>query len=200
MLVANAQVALDYCPSPTRKTSYDLIAVKKGKDWYNIDSQAPNELVAEALEQQIIQLEGLKGSVTLIKREVTFQHSKFDFYFETDQGEKGFIEVKGMTLENQQVGAFPDAPTQRGLKHVRELKEAQLQDYKCFVLFIAQFENFQTATIHSEMQPALHKAVVEAMEVGVRVSTYSCFVSETYIRIKQKVPFDVNAPFVDPNR
>ena len=148
LLLSNALVALEYCPSPKRKTSYDLIAVKKENDWHNIDSQALNQLVADGIKEKKILIPHLKGSIDYLKREVVFQHSTFDFYFETTQGEKGFIEVKGMTLENQKVGAFPDAPRVRGLKHVNELTFAQKEGFHCYVLFVAQFENLEIATIH----------------------------------------------------
>lgn len=198
VLIPNALVVLHYCPSSTRKTSYDLVAVKKGLRWFNIDSQAPNQLVAEELSQEKIQLEGLKGKVISFKREVTFQQSRFDFYFETNQGEKGFIEVKGMTLENNQIGAFPDAPTLRGLKHVKELVMAQEQGYHCFVLFIAQFENIQQATIHRQMQPELYEAIDQAIQTGVMVLTYACSVTENEILIDKKISFDLETPFINP--
>lgn len=146
LLVPNALVAVNHQPSEKRKTAYDLIAVKKREMWINIDSQIPNALAAEGVLSGKITLPGLKGTINYLKREYTFERSKFDIYFETDFQEKGFVEVKGLTLENYRIGAFPDAPTLRGLKHVEELRLAQAMGYHCYLLFIVQFPNIQAAT------------------------------------------------------
>ncbi|MDT2675579.1 DNA/RNA nuclease SfsA [Enterococcus dongliensis] len=199
LLVANALVAVNHQPSLKRKTAYDLIAVKKGESWINIDSQIPNALAAEGILAGQIQLPKLKGQITYLKREFTFEHSKFDIYFETDQQEKGFVEIKGMTLENQGIGAFPDAPTLRGLKHVEELRLAQKIGYHCYVLFIVQFLHIQVATIHRNMQPALYDAIKMAETDGVQVLAYNCEVDQKTISIKGAVPFDLKQKFIDPN-
>lgn len=99
LLIPGVTVYLNYVPSKTRKTDYDLISVLKGNRLINIDSQVPNEIVEESLLTGKMQLPGVKGIIQTLKREVVYQNSKFDFYFETDKSEKGFIEVKGMTLE-----------------------------------------------------------------------------------------------------
>lgn len=200
VLLPEASVALNYSPSPKRKTDYDLIAVKKRDFWINIDSQLPNHLVQDGLKTGIIRLPDLSGSLTLIKPETVFQHSKFDFYLETELGEKAFLEVKGMTLENFGIGAFPDAPTLRGLKHVEELKLAIQQGYKAYVLFAVQFEPVKLATIHKEMQPALADALEEGMRSGLHVLAYNSFVAEGTVQLKEEVPFDLTYPFIDPNQ
>lgn len=200
LLIPGVIVAVNHQPSAKRKTAYDLIAVKKGLMWINIDSQIPNALASEGLTTGTISLPGITGTLSLVKREVTYEHSKFDLYFETDQQEKGFVEVKGMTLENQGVGAFPDAPTLRGLKHVRELQRAQQLGYRCFVLFIVQFSQIQVATIHSEMQPALSEAIKQAKADGVQILAYNCEVDQETIALKEAVSFDLNQPFIDPNQ
>lgn len=199
VLLPQALVAVSYVPKATRKTAYDLIAVQKAGRWFNIDSQAPNRLVETGLKTGEIGLKGIRGQLKEVRREVVFQHSRFDFYFETDLGEKGFIEVKGMTLENQEIGAFPDAPSLRALKHMQELIQAQQQGYQCFVLFIAQFEKIQTATVHRQMQPELTQAFQQGMNQGVVVQTYSCQVKSNQISLATEVPFDLDYPFVDPN-
>lgn len=199
VLLPNALVVLQYCPSPKRKTSYDLLAVKKGDRWINIDSQLPNKLAVEGLQNGKILLPGVKGSLKLLKPEVTFEHSKFDLYFETVGEEKGFIEVKGMTLENQGIGAFPDAPTLRGQKHVRELADAQRAGYHSYVLFIVQFEKIQMATIHTAMQPSLLEEIKQAEAVGVQVLAYNCRVTPAEVAVEKAVPFDPDFPFVDLN-
>ncbi|SES63624.1 sugar fermentation stimulation protein A [Enterococcus malodoratus] len=200
LLLPDTLVSVNHQPSEKRKTAYDLIAVKKGEMWINIDSQIPNALAAEGILAGKIQLPDLKGSINYLKREYTFEHSKFDIYFETDQREKGFVEVKGMTLENHGIGAFPDAPTVRGLKHVEELRLAQTMDYHCYVLFVVQFPVISAATIHREMQPALYEAVGKAEADGVRILAYNCEVDQETISIKEAVPFDLKQKFIDPNQ
>lgn len=110
VLIPGAEVAIVFAPGPKRKTAYDLIAVKKKGDWFNIDSQLPNRLAIDGILDGTILLPGLTGPFTVYKREVTYLHSKFDIYLETVVGQKAFVEVKGMTLENKAIGAFPDAP------------------------------------------------------------------------------------------
>ena len=154
VLVAGALVTLQYWNSPKRKTNYDLIAVKKGDQWINIDSQVPNRLAYESLlDGTILLLPQITGNLTLLKREVTYHRSKFDFYFETDVGEKGFIEIKADDFGKQTSGCLPDAPTSRGLKHVSELIDAKKEGYYAAVLFVVQFEDIDVATIHRAMQP-----------------------------------------------
>lgn len=198
VLLPEAEVGLSYQPSPKRKTAYDLISVKKGDMWINIDSQVPNTLAFEGLVSGKIQLPGLKGNLTTVKREVRYGNSKFDLSFVTDAGERGFVEVKGMTLENQGIGAFPDAPTLRGLKHVRELTVALEEDYFCYVLFIVQFEEIRQATIHRKMQPELWAALHDGKKDGLGILAYNCFVDRGSIRLKEQVPFDLEQPFTDP--
>ncbi len=199
VLLPEALVALNYVPSPKRKTDYDLIAVKKGNMWINIDSQIPNDLAAEGLLQKKIVLPKLMGEIIYLKREYRYGQSKFDIYFETDQGEKGFVEVKGLTLENQGIGAFPDAPTLRGKKHVLELIETTAVGYHSYLLFIVQFSKIKAATIHQAMQPDFFQAVAQAKQDGVTILAYNCEVDESTIELLGEVPFDLTQPFVDPN-
>ena len=199
VFLPEAQVALSYRPSPKRKTDYDLIAVKKGSQWFNIDSQIPNALAAEALLAGDIILPELKGSIQTLKREKKYANSQFDIFIQTDAGQEAFVEVKGMTLENHGIGAFPDAPTLRGLKHVRELTQAITQDYQCYVLFIIQFEQVTTATINAEMQPQLKQAISEGQDQGLQVLAYNCQVTPESIHVLRAVPFDLEQPFIQPN-
>jgi sugar fermentation stimulation protein A len=193
------EVALSYQPSPKRKTDYDLIAVKKNQAWINIDSQVPNALASQAILDSTIVLPDLKGNITSLKREKRFAQSQFDIFIETDLGERAFVEVKGMTLEHHQIGAFPDAPTIRGLKHVTELIDAIKEGYQSYVLFIVQFENIQTATIHTNMQPALADMLLLGQTQGLKVLAYNCSVTPDTIAVEHQVPFDVNEMFEDPN-
>lgn len=194
------EVAVSYQASATRKTDYDLIAVKKADAWINIDSQVPNLLAYEAIRDGRIILPGMRGQITSIKREVTFNHSRFDLYLETDQGEKVIVEVKGMTLENEGVGAFPDAPTARGLKHVKELIELGQSGYQVYLLFIVQLADIGLATIHRDMQPALAETIAEGQKMGLQVLAYTCQVTPETIEVDQEIMFDVTATFKNPNK
>lgn len=189
LLIPGVTVYLNYVPSKTRKTDYDLIAVKKGELLINIDSQVPNEIATEGLLTGKIQLPNVKGAITHLKREVTYLHSKFDLYFETDQAEKVFVEVKGMTLENEGIVSFPDAPTLRGLKHVKELQQAVEAGYLGAVCFIVQMEKAKYATINQLMQPELESAVKLASKNGVMIVAYTCHVSPSQITIKEEIDF-----------
>ncbi|MHC5226744.1 DNA/RNA nuclease SfsA [Enterococcus sp. LJL99] len=200
LLLPNAEVALSYQPSSKRKTDYDLIAVKKGNQWINIDSQVPNALAAQALLDGTICLPELSGEIVSVKREKRYANSQFDLLIQTDNERLAFVEVKGMTLENNQIGAFPDAPTLRGLKHVNELIAAQSDGYQCYVLFVIQFEQVKKATIHQEMQPELAQAIQRAQAHGVQVIAYNCQVTPATISIDKPVPFDVSYDFESPNK
>lgn len=200
ILLPGAWVSLEYCPNSKRKTAYDLVAVKKQDQWINIDSQLPNLLAYEGLLHKEIILPKQEGELSFVKREVSFEHSRFDLYYETTKGQKGFVEVKGLTLENQGIGAFPDAPTLRGEKHVLELIDSQKEGFTSYILFIVQFEHIHLATIHHQMQPSLTKAIASAQQAGVEVLAYNCRVSAGEVTLKNRVPFDLAYPFVDPNQ
>src|SRR5690625_4113404 len=150
LLQPSTEVLLEYSGNPQRKTKYSLIAVAKDEGWVNIDSQAPNTVAFEALKNGEIKE---FGKVKLAKREVTYGASRFDLYFERDK-EKGFIEVKGVTLEKDGVAMFPDAPTTRGTKHVLELIDALDEGYTATVLYVIQMKYCHTFTPYAEMDPA----------------------------------------------
>ncbi|MGX7419708.1 DNA/RNA nuclease SfsA [Carnobacterium gallinarum] len=189
LLLPGVTVYLNHVPSATRKTDYDLIAVKKGDLLINIDSQVPNEVAVEGLRNGKIKLPEVKGKIVQLKREVTYLHSKFDIYFETDQAEKVFVEVKGITLENHGIVSFPDAPTIRGLKHVNELIKAVESGYLGAVCFIVQMETANYATINQAMQPELEQAIKNAQQKGVAIVAYTCHVSPSQITIKEQIQF-----------
>lgn len=194
LLIQGVEVALDYQASKTRKTDYDLVAVKKGKTWVNIDSQLPNDLAASALKTGDIQLPGLLGRITHLRREVTFGSSRFDLVAETDLGETAIIEVKGMTLEKNGLAAFPDAPTSRGLKHIKGLTKLR-KSYPTYLLFIIQLEPVQLATLHKEMDPAFYEGVQLAKENGVQIVAYNCHVTPETVEIKKEIPFKLDKVF-----
>ena len=127
LLLPEAEVYLEKSGNPNRKTAYDLVGVKKGKVLINMDSQAPNQAVKEWLEKEVY-----FKNITYLKPECKYGNSRVDFYLETADERKIFIEVKGVTLEEEGVARFPDAPTLRGIKHMKELEQAVQQGYEAF--------------------------------------------------------------------
>ncbi|MGY3778418.1 DNA/RNA nuclease SfsA [Isobaculum melis] len=190
LLIPGVEVFLEEANATTRKTKYDLIAVMKKGQLINIDSQVPNKIFAEAIKKTPT-LPTLKGNIQVLQKEVTYGQSRFDFYFETDQAEKGFVEIKGMTLEENGVVSFPDAPTLRGLKHVNELGLAMTEGYLGFVVFIVQMNQATYATINENMQPALKLAIQTMMAEGLQVLAYTCEVLEDRISLAEAIPFKI---------
>lgn len=191
LLIPGVEVAVNFQDKPTRKTKYDLVAVKKNGAWFNIDSQLPNDLVEEGIKQNIIKFDILKGEKLNFRREYTYEDSRFDFLIETELDEKLLIEVKGMTLENEQIGSFPDAPSLRGLKHVETLIDAEKDGYLRGVIFVAQFEKISYGTINQVMQPALKEAFEKGMEQGLEVQVYNTKVTPSLVEINKKIPFKI---------
>ena len=153
LLRPGAAVCLEVSDNPGRKTKYDLISVfKENLGWVNIDSQAPNKVVREWLEKQ---------DYDLIKQEYKYGDSRIDFYMEKD-GRKYLMEVKGCTLEIDGVGYFPDAPTQRGVKHLRELISASHEGYECTAAFVIQMEGITEVRPNTETHPQFGKVLEEA--------------------------------------
>ena len=168
--------------NPNRKTPYSLIAVEKGDLLINMDSQVPNAVVEEALKSGMITLPNLEGPITKIKREQTYGQSRFDFYGEAGI-EKFFIEVKGCTLEEHGVVRFPDAPTERGVKHLEELIGAKEAGYKAYVIFVVQMEKALYFTPHKERHPAFAETLKKAAQSGVGVLAYTCKVTPESLEI-----------------
>jgi len=179
-----ADVVLERSSNPNRKTQFSLIAVDKNGQWVNIDSQAPNKVAFEALlEGKIAEF----GFVTAIKREVTYGTSRFDLYFE--QGDqKGFIEVKGVTLENDWVCSFPDAPTARGTKHVLELAKAAQEGYTCAILLVVQLKGGHYFIPNRETDPKFADALLHAYQAGVKILAYDTNVKENEIVLDKSIP------------
>ncbi|MBM6828163.1 DNA/RNA nuclease SfsA [Anaerotignum lactatifermentans] len=175
LLVPGARVFLEESGNPARKTRYSLVAVYKGDMLVNMDSQAPNAVAAEALEEgKIREL----GPVTLVRREKKYGASRFDIYYEKEHGQKGFLEVKGVTLEENGTAMFPDAPTERGAKHLLELAEAAKEGYEAAVLFLVQMKGPKIFRPHVERDPAFAAALRQTASAGVRVLAYDCEVEE----------------------
>ena len=187
LLVHGATVFLEYAPSSTRKTDYSLISVKKGNYLINMDSQAPNGVAFEGIQEGIITLPGLNEKFKLLKREVKYGQSRFDLYIETEFGRKAFIEVKGVTLEDQGVVKFPDAPTKRGTKHIYELIAARQAGYETYILFIIQMSPVAYFTPNKERDPELAQALKIAREAGVNILAYDCHVTTESLQVYQQV-------------
>ena len=166
LLSEGARVYLDKSGRMGRSTAYDLIAVEKGKRLVNIDSQAPNKVVLEWLRRGI-----LFENIKLIRPETQYGSSRFDFYIETGE-DRIFMEVKGVTLEDNGVVSFPDAPSDRAVKHVEELIRAKEEGYQAFVMFVIQMEGVDYFTANFDTHPEFAKALIEAAKAGVRVLAY----------------------------
>ena len=180
LLPVGAEVWCQKSDNPARKTAYDLISVRKGSRIINMDSQAPNAAVEEWLKGG-----GIPGAEN-IRREVFFGESRFDFAFEKD-GKPCFLEVKGVTLENDGVCAFPDAPTVRGARHLRELTEAVGQGYGAYVLFVIQMADVRYLHPNDATDPAFGEALREAEKAGVMVLAMACEVTPESMYLSQAV-------------
>ena len=177
LLVPGAAVRLEVSDNPKRKTKYDLVMVhKQGLGWVNMDSQAPNKVVAEWLAT---------GDYDLVKSEYTYGKSRIDFYMEKN-GEKYLLEVKGCTLEVDGIGYFPDAPTERGVKHLHELEQAQQAGYRCAVAFVVQMEGVTEVRPNISTQPEFGTALAEAEAAGVRVLFLLCRIGRDSLEIVEQ--------------
>ena len=179
LLIPGVKVMLEKSNNPDRKTKYDLVMVyKENLGWVNIDSQMPNALVREWLESEPEEFSGL----TLIKPEYTYGDSRVDFYLERGD-EKILIEVKGVTLEIDGIGYFPDAPTERGVKHIRELIKAKREGYVAYIAFVIQMNGIKEVRANMNTHMEFGVAVEEAQKAGVKVLMLECNVSENEIKI-----------------
>ena len=181
LLVPGAMVWCQRSDNPARKTQYDLITVRKGQRLINMDSQAPNAAAREWLERS-----GL-GKIENLRQETVHGDSRFDFSF-TREGKTCFLEVKGVTLEDNGVCAFPDAPTQRGAKHLRGLAEAARQGYGAYVLFVIQMADVKYLHPNDRTDPDFGAALREAAAQGVKVLAVACQISENEMMISGSVP------------
>ena len=170
--------------NPNRKTKYDLIAAMKDDILINIDSQIPNKVVNEALENKKIKK---LHKYSKINREKTFGKSRFDFKLSTDEDEIYYLEVKGVTLENNGNCKFPDAPTERGARHIMELIEAKKQGYGAGILFLIQLDNVYTFSPNDETDPEFSNALRLAEKSGVDIMAYNCIVDKKMIEINKEV-------------
>lgn len=184
LLVPGCRVWCQRADNPARKTQYDLIAVEKGTRLINMDSQAPNRAAGEWLAS------GGLGEIDNLRPETTHGDSRFDFSF-TRAGNPCFLEVKGVTLEADGVCAFPDAPTQRGAKHLRGLAEAARQGHGAYVLFVIQMEDVKYLHPNDRTDPAFGTALREAAKQGVQVLAVQCRVTPESMEITEFVPVEL---------
>lgn len=183
LLVPGATVYLQKCSTETRKTSYDLIAVERdmgGGDslLINMDSQAPNRVAEEGLRNRRICLSGTEGkTLSLIRREKTFGDSRFDFYLEYEDGTSAYVEIKGVTLlEEGGIARFPDAPTERGVKHLKELCRVKEAGHLAGLIFIVQMKRVLRVEPNERTHPAFGQAMRDARAQGVSLQAYDCIV------------------------
>ena len=180
LLVPGCTVWCQRSDNPNRKTKFDLIAVQKGDRLINMDSQAPNKAAGEWLH------DGGLGEITDLRPEVKHCDSRYDFSFLKD-GRRCFLEVKGCTLENDGVCAFPDAPTERGAKHIRGLTEAARAGYGAYILFVIQMSDVKYIRPHDETDPEFGRALREAAQNGVQVLAMDCAITPDTMEIRLPV-------------
>lgn len=181
LLIPGAELYVQRSDNPARKTALDLISVKKGAQWVNMDSQAPNKAAAEWLKNG-----GLGTKEILIRPEYKYENSRFDFYLETE-GRKAFMEVKGVTLEEDGTARFPDAPTERGVKHIRELMRCLDDGYEAYILFVIQMKGVHAFEPNDRTHPAFGEMLREAAGKGVRILAYDCLVKPDEMTIDQRI-------------
>ena len=179
LLKEGVKVFLEKSDNPQRKTAYDLISVYKGEVLYNIDSQAPNRVFGEYIKE-------IFNDVKLIKPECKYKNSRFDFYVEYEE-KKAFVEVKGVTLEKDDVMLFPDAPTERGIKHINELCESLKDGYEAYIVFVIQADAGEYFTPNKETHKAFADALKNAEKNGVKIIALKCTVTKNELKIKEQM-------------
>lgn len=181
IFIKGVDVFLEKSNNPNRKTRYSLIGLMKGDMAINIDSQVPNQVIFEALlSGEVAEI----GEVTFAKREVTYGKSRFDIYYETEMY-KGFIEVKGVTLEVDGIAMFPDAPTDRGTKHITELTFGLKEGYKNYVCFLIQMDGIYKFRPHYERDMKLAKSLADGQKQGLGVLIYNSIVTDDGIELNK---------------
>jgi len=182
LLQPGAEVWCQHHDDPKRKTAWSLITVRKGARLVNIDSQIPNRLAYDYVNQG-----GLGFHPSFVKAEQTYGSSRFDLYYEAGE-RKGFVEVKGVTLEEDGIARFPDAPTERGRKHLLELQQAVEQGYEAWVLFVLQMPDIVRFEPNWPRDPAFAEALCHAANHGVQIRAVECAVTEDSLFITKEVP------------
>lgn len=181
LFVPGTRVYLEESENPSRKTRYDLIGVEKEGRMVNVDSQVPNEAVREWLMAG-----NLFRQILLLKLESRYGSSRFDLYLEAD-GKRIFMEVKGVTLEEDGVARFPDAPTERGVKHIQELMECAKEGFEAYLIFVIQMKGVCRMEPNDRTHPAFGQALRKAKEAGVHILAYDCRVTRDSICLDEPV-------------
>jgi len=186
LLVSGAKVYLEKSNNPNRKTEYDLVSVQKGSRLINMDSQSPNAAVGEWLKKG-----NLFHDPHIVRAETKYGKSRFDFYVEAGE-HKIFIEVKGVTLEKDGIVSFPDAPSERAVKHVKELIDASKNGYEAFIFFVIQMKEVLYFTPNATTHQAFADILEEAANAGVHMLAYDCFVGTDSMEIRDPVKIKLN--------
>lgn len=179
LLVKGATVYLEKSSNPNRKTQFDLIAVQKNSKLINMDSQIPNYVVLESLNK-------IFQDITYVKQEYKYGNSRFDIYVET-KTEKIFVEVKGVTLEEGGVVRFPDAPTERGVKHLKELQNAVKNGYRACVVFLVQMQDVKYFEPNYDTHPEFAEELKRANKNGVEIFVYDSVVTPDEIKLNNPI-------------
>ena len=182
ILVPGTQVVLEDSRNPSRKTRYDLIAAYKGGNLINIDSQSPNKAFGEFITES-----GIFGGTPAVHPEYSHGDSRFDFYIESE-GRRIFVEVKGVTREFDGVCMFPDAPTERGLKHLRGLERCVEEGYEAYLALVVQMKGMHVFVPDYETHPEFGREMERAEEMGVGILVYDCVVTEDSMYVDSPVP------------
>ena len=182
LFVPNARVFVSEIDSTKRKTRYDLISVYKGERLVNVDSQAPNQVA-----QEWVRAGGLCSGITKLIREKTYGDSRIDIYAETEE-RKILVEVKGVTLEEDGIVRFPDAPTDRGIKHLGELEKSLAAGIEAYILFVIQMEGVRYFEPNRAGHPEFADALAKACQAGVHILAYDCKVGTDSLEISSEVP------------
>lgn len=181
LLLPGAELYVQRSDNPNRKTALDLIVVRKGNELVNMDSQAPNRVVEEWLRAG-----NLCGPDAFVKPECKYGNSRFDFYIE-DGERKLFMEVKGVTLEEDGIARFPDAPTERGVKHIQKLMECRKAGYEAYLFFVIQMKGVHVLEPNDRTHPAFGEILREAAKAGVQVLAYDCLVKPDELVIDRQI-------------
>jgi len=182
LLVPGATVYLERAMNPDRKTAYDLIAVKKGNLLINMDAQAPNRVFGEWAATG-----GFAPDIITLRPEYVYGASRIDFCLETARG-LHLVEVKGVTLEENGHARFPDAPTERGVRHIHELQAAVGQGLEATLFFVVQMEGMKDVTPNDATHPAFGAALRAAADAGVHVRAFDCTVTPDCVAIRREIP------------
>lgn len=178
LLISGVKVYLEKSNNPKRKTKFSLISVEKGNLLINIDSQVPNSVIEDSIRFGLL---NEFMDISFLQREKTFGNSRFDLYFERENGNRGFIEVKGVTLDVDGTAMFPDAPTVRGTKHLIELSKAVTEGYEAFVVFLIQYSPVNQFIPNYITDPVFTNSLKKVCREGVKILAYDSVIGRDSI-------------------